>query len=46
MRKEQVKAMNGSNKVEFEVSSLSTGSYFIRLTNGEFTTTEKLDILK
>lgn len=46
MRKEQVKAMNGSNKVEFEVSSISIGSYFIRLTNGEFTATEKLDILK
>lgn len=46
VRKEEVKAFNGSNKVDLDVSSLATGSYLVRLTNGEFSVSEKLDILK
>jgi thiol-disulfide isomerase/thioredoxin len=46
VKKENFTAFNGANKVDLDVSSLASGSYFIRLTNGEFMLTEKLEILK
>ena len=46
VKKENFTAFNGANKVDLDVSSLASGSYLIRLTNGEFVLTEKLEILK